>query len=68
MSLLSDLIRSIVDMPGEFADVATQGPIEGALVLMGALLVFVPSLVLGYLTLGAAIDLLFPDSSRVSHP
>jgi hypothetical protein len=68
MSVLSDLIQSIVDMPGEFADVAAQGPIEAILVLTGALLVVVPSLVFGYLVLGAAVDLVTPDRSEFSYP
>lgn len=68
MSVLSDLIQSIIDMPGEFADVAAQGPIEGTLVLIGALLVVVPSIIFGYLVLGAAADLVVPDSSSRSYP
>jgi len=68
MGFLSDLTRSVIDMPGEFADVATQGPIEAVLVLTGALLVLVPSAVFGYLVLGAAVDLVVPDSSEASHP
>jgi len=68
MSVISDLIDSIIAMPGEFADVATQGPVEGLLVLIGALFVIVPSVALGYLTLGVAVDLVLPDSSEISHP
>jgi hypothetical protein len=68
MSVISELIDSIIAMPGEFADVATQGPVEGLLVLIGALFVIVPSVALGYLTLGVVVDLLLPDSSEISHP
>jgi len=68
MSVLSDLIQSIIDMPGEFADVAAQGPIEGTLVLIGALLVVVPSIIFGYLVLGAVVDVVIPDSSSMSYP
>ena len=73
MSLLSDLIHSIVDMPGEFAEVATQGStvdtlVATSLVLVGALLVVVPSIIFGYLVLGAAADLVVPDSSSRSYP
>jgi hypothetical protein len=68
MSFVTDLIESIIDMPGEFAGVAAQGPIEGLLVLFGALFVTAPLAVFGYLAAGAVIDLLLPDSSEARHP
>lgn len=68
MSTLSRLVDSIIDMPGEFADVATQGPIEGLLVLIGGLLVVVPSAFFGILVLGALIDLVTPESFGATHP
>ena len=73
MSLLSDLLQSIIDMPGEFAEVATQGSIldtllATTLLLVGALLVIVSSLFFGYLLAGAAVDLLVPDRSQFSYP
>jgi hypothetical protein len=68
MSLLSDLVQSIIDMPGEFADVAAQGPIAGVLLLIGVLLVVVPSLIFGYLTLGVLVDLVLPDRAEISYP
>ena len=68
MSFVTDLIDSIIDMPGEFADVAAQGPVEATLVLFGALFVTAPLAVLAYFTAGAVIDLLLPDSSAVRHP
>jgi len=73
MSLLSDLLQSIVDMPFEFAEVATQGSIldsvvATSLILVGAVLVVIPSAVFGYLVFGAAVDILLPDSGTVSHP
>lgn len=68
MSAISKIIDSIVDMPGEFADVAAQGPAEGLLLAFGALFVVVPSLALGYLALGAGIDLLTPSKIEIQHP
>ena len=68
MSLLSDLIDSIIDMPGEFADVAAQGPVEGLLVLFGALFVIAPTAYFGYLVTGAVVDLLIPESFGETHP
>jgi len=68
MSFLSDLVKDIVDMPGKFADVAAQGPIEGLLVHFGALFVTIPLAVFGVLVLGALVDLLTPDATAVQHP
>jgi hypothetical protein len=68
MSLVSEFVQSLVDAPGEFADVAAQGPIEAFLVLMGALLVGAPLIVFGLLVAGVAADLVIPDSVGESHP
>jgi len=68
MSVISELIDSVLKMPGEFADVALQGPLAALLVVMGTILVTVPSAVLGYLVFGVTVDLLLPDSVEISHP
>jgi len=68
MSLVSEFVQSLVDAPGEFADVAAQGPIEAFLVLMGALLVGAPLILFGLLVAGVAADLVIPDSIGESHP
>ncbi|SDJ22992.1 hypothetical protein SAMN05216226_101231 [Halovenus aranensis] len=68
MSALSKIIDSIVDMPGEFADVAAQGPAEGLLLAFGALFVVLPSVALGYLVLGAGLDLVTPSGTEIRHP
>lgn len=68
MSAISDLVESIVDMPGEFADVAMQGPIEAVLLAFGALFVVVPSVVFTYLALGAGIDIIKPGHAETRHP
>jgi hypothetical protein len=68
MSVLSRLVESIVDMPGEFAEVATQGPIEGLLVLSGAILVGAPLVFFSLLVLGALVDLVTPESFGATHP
>lgn len=68
MSVLSELIQSIIDMPGEFADVALQGPVEAILVLSGAILVGLPLALFTYLVLGAAVDLVLPESFGASYP
>lgn len=68
MSVVSRLVQSIVDMPGEFAEVAGQGPIEALLVLMGAILVGLPVAFFGVLVLGAIADLVTPESFGAEHP
>lgn len=68
MSAISQLIESIVDMPGEFADVVAQGPVEALLIAFGALFVVVPSAALGYLAFGAGLDLVTPSGTETRHP
>jgi hypothetical protein len=68
MSAVSQLIESVIEMPGKFADVATQGPLEGILLLFGALFVVLPSAVLAYLALGAGADLVIPGRTGARHP
>jgi hypothetical protein len=68
MSLPSRLIDSIIDMPGEFAEVAAQGPAEGLLVLFGAIFVIAPTAYFGYLVTGALLSPLLPESFGAEHP
>lgn len=68
MSAVSQLLESVIEMPGQFADVAAQGPLEGILLLFGALFVVLPSAVLGYLVLGVGADLVIPGQTAARHP
>lgn len=68
MSIAIELVESAIEMPGKFVEVAAQGPIEALLVLLGAVFVTVPSLVFGYLALGAGIDFLRADQTETRHP
>ena len=68
MSIPSRFIESLIEMPAKFAEVATQGPIEGLLVLFGALFVGAPLLYFGYLSTGALIAPLLPESFGAEHP
>lgn len=68
MSIIVELVESIVDMPGAFWEVITQGPVEAVLVLIGALLIGLPSAFLAYLALGAGIDLVKPGQTGTRHP
>lgn len=68
MNLLTELVEDTLEVPGKFADVAAQGPIEAILVAFGALFVLGASAVFGVLTLGAVVDLLTPESMEATHP
>jgi hypothetical protein len=52
-----ELVNSITEMPGHFADVATHDPLNIVLIGMGALFVTAAVGALGYLSLGAFFDL-----------
>lgn len=67
-SLLGELINSIVSIPGEFATVAGNDPIGAILMAVGGVLMLVTMGVFGYLSLGAAVDLITPDLSGRAPP
>jgi len=66
--LPSQLVQSIVDMPGKFIDIAMADPLSAVLILIGAALVGAASLVFGYLSLGAAASLVIRPGSGRSPP
>ena len=61
LSILTDLIDSIVQFPSEITEVATQSPITAVLVAMGGLLIAISMGVFGYLSLGAVVSLVSPN-------
>ena len=67
-SLPSQLVQSIVDMPGKFLDIALADPISAVLMLVGAVFVGAASAVFGYLSLGAAASLVIRPGSGRSPP
>jgi len=67
-SLLAELIQSIIEMPGQFIDIALRDPISALLILVGALFVGLASAVFGYLSLGAAVSLVMRPGSGRSPP
>ncbi|WP_226011878.1 hypothetical protein [Halomicrobium salinisoli] len=67
-SLLGELIESIVQMPGRFVSIATSDPLSALLILIGGALIGVSVAVMGYLTLGAAVDLITPDVGSRGQP
>jgi hypothetical protein len=64
----TEFVDSLVEMPGQFADVAAHDPISAVLVAMGAVLVTAPLGLFGVLTLGAVVEFIVPDSTESSHP
>jgi hypothetical protein len=71
MSVISQLIQSIIDMPGKFLDVALNGPFlpsQAVLIFFGAMLVALPSIALLYFTLGAGFDLVTTGRAGATHP
>ncbi|WP_254279825.1 hypothetical protein [Haloarcula marina] len=66
--LLTELVQSIIDMPGRFVDVALADPLSAILILFGALFVGVASAVFGYLSLGAFFSLFIRPGSGRSPP
>ena len=64
-SLPTQLLRSILDMPGKFIDIAMTDPVSAVLILIGAALVGLSSAVFGYLSIGALFSLFIrPESGR----
>ncbi|WP_324756378.1 hypothetical protein [Haloarcula montana] len=55
--LLSQLVQSVIDMPGKFIDIALGDPISAILILIGATFVGLSSAVFGYLSIGAVLSL-----------
>jgi len=68
MNLVIELLRSIVRLSVEFAGVATHDPLSALLLLVGAVLVGLPSLVFAYLVLGAVADLFTGDGAEPRRP
>ncbi len=67
-SLVTELVQSIIDMPGRFIDIALTDPISAVLILIGAVLVGAASAAFGYLSLGAALSLVTRPGSGRSPP
>jgi hypothetical protein len=55
-SAAAELVQSLIEMPGRFADVAAHDPLNPVLMLFGVLFVAGSVGMLGYLTLGALVE------------
>lgn len=60
---LTQVVQSIFEMGPRFEPVATQDPLSAISMVMGALFVLAAMGALGYLTLGAVVELLGASSS-----
>lgn len=60
MSILTRLVQSVLEFPGLIADVAAQGPVQAILVLFGGLFIGLAGVALGWLVLGALVDIVTP--------
>ncbi|WP_158055274.1 hypothetical protein [Halorussus halophilus] len=65
---MATIIQNVLDMVGYFTDVALSDPISAVLLALGAFFVAASSAVMGYLTLGAALDAVVPDISAGGKP
>ena len=67
-TLLAELLDSIVSLPREITAVALSDPLSAVLVAVGSLIFLVSFALGGYLTLGALVDLIIPDSTGRAPP
>ncbi|MFB6202581.1 MAG: hypothetical protein ABEI98_11310 [Halorhabdus sp.] len=66
-SFLTDLIESVLELPGKFLDVATHDPISAVLLGFGALFVGLAVAAGGVLTLRAVVESLSPFRPAREH-
>ncbi|WP_137283987.1 hypothetical protein [Halorussus salinisoli] len=59
---MASIIQDVVDMVGYFTDAAFAFPTSILLLAVGFVLVVGSSLVMAYLTAGAVVDLITPES------
>jgi len=69
MSLVENIVDGALVSPAEqFADVATRGPVEASLVLVGLSLVGVSVGLFGLLVTGVVAELVLPESTGETYP
>lgn len=59
---MASIIQNVADLIGYFTDVALSNPLSALLLLFGFLFVAGASAVFGYLTAGAIVDFIVPES------
>jgi hypothetical protein len=58
---IGDVVQSGVELLFSFAEIAQYDPLSALLLAVGGIIMFATMGVLGWLTAGAAIDLVTPD-------
>ncbi|MEF8813899.1 MAG: hypothetical protein V5A55_08775 [Halovenus sp.] len=66
--VLGRLVRSILETPEKFAEVAMHDPISALLVVVGAVIVLASLGVFGLLVAGAGLDLIRPETAGETYP
>jgi hypothetical protein len=61
MSLVSELITSLLEMPSILTEVATTNPLAGVMLLFGSLFMGLSLAYFGVLTLGAILSVVSPQ-------
>ena len=59
--LLTELLSSILEMPGKFLTVALNDPLAALMLVVGALITLGSMAVFGYLSAGAALSVFMPS-------
>jgi len=66
--VLGRLVRSVLETPVKFGEVAMHDPISALLIVIGALIVLVSLGLFGLLVAGAGLDLILPERAGESFP
>ena len=61
-------VSELIEASGHFSNAATADPISALLILLGNVLILGSMAALGYLTLGALVDLVIPESPGRAPP
>jgi hypothetical protein len=58
--IIGDLVASVLELPGAFGAVAANDPLSAVLLVVGLVFLGLSSGTIGYLALGAVVDLVTP--------
>lgn len=59
---IQELLNSLIDMPGKFADIAMHDPLSAVLLTVGAILTTLSVAYFSLLTVGSLLDLVTPEA------
>jgi hypothetical protein len=60
---VQELVQSVLDLPGQFLDVAMHDPLGAVLLIIGATITTASVAFFGLLVLGSVLDLFTPSGS-----